>query len=42
MSAGASIDKPRARQKSSRFWRLATTIGCPDGSEADAIATARR
>jgi hypothetical protein len=42
MAAGASTDTPCARQKSSRFCRLAATIGCSDGSDADAMATARR
>jgi hypothetical protein len=40
--AGASTGKPRARQKSSRFCRLSTTIGWSEGRDADAIATARR
>src|SRR6266496_470610 len=41
-ASGRSIGSPRARQKSSRFCRLATTIGSSAGSDADAIATARR
>jgi len=42
LTAGFSIGRPCARQKSSRFCRLATTIGSSGASDADAIATARR
>ena len=38
----AGIGTPRSRQKSSRFFLLSETIGWSAGSEADAIAAARR